>query len=186
MTKSDSLVKIELYQWGEIMDFINRMKKREFIEMGLKTLAAILAAFVGIILMEGMIYGVLLNGLYTHASNSMAINTANKNEVIYAVPEGDEYHLIVHYTNETEWRNEWKGYSIKQTKEDLAKYDNIIYHAPNAFEFSIEPFHYAIMAVFILGIGGLFTYKFIRLAKSYKDIEKEFKETGTIELPNLE
>ena len=40
------------------MEFIKTMKKREFIEMTLKTIAAICACFIAIILMEGMIYGI--------------------------------------------------------------------------------------------------------------------------------
>ena len=39
------------------MDFIKKMKKREFIEMSLKTVAAVLSAFIAVILMEGMILG---------------------------------------------------------------------------------------------------------------------------------
>ena len=53
------------------MEFINKMKKREFIEMGLKTLAAVFAAFLAIILMEGMIYGIQLNALKTKSITLM-------------------------------------------------------------------------------------------------------------------
>ena len=55
------------------MEFIKRMKKREFIEMGLKTLAAILAAFLAIILMEGMIYSIELNALKTKSKAAARI-----------------------------------------------------------------------------------------------------------------
>ena len=51
------------------MEFISKMKKREFIEMGLKALASLLAAFLAIILMEGMIYSIYLNDLKTNPYN---------------------------------------------------------------------------------------------------------------------
>ena len=54
------------------MEFIKQMKKREFIEMGLKTLAAVMAAFLAIILMEGMIYGIKLNAFETKGSTSIS------------------------------------------------------------------------------------------------------------------
>ena len=40
------------------MEFIKKMKKREFIEMGLKTLIAFFACFIAIVLMCGMIYSI--------------------------------------------------------------------------------------------------------------------------------
>ena len=58
----------------------------------------------------------------------------------------------------------------------------VVYGAPNAFEFSITPVHFIVMTVFMLAVGGFFTYKFIALSKEYKKIEDNFKKTGAIEL----
>ena len=49
-------------------------------------------------------------------------------------------------------------------------------HAPNAFKFSITPVHYVVMTVFVLGVAGFFTYKFIALTKEYKKIAEEIME----------
>ncbi len=184
MTKSDSLDKMKIYYLGEIMNFIKKMKKREFIEMSLKALASILIGFIAIILMEGMIYSILLNGACKNEGGTILTPTGENvvyTQTLYAIEEGDKYKVLIHNIAD----DSWAGYGDLMTEEEISNYKNMVKRAPTAFELSIEPWHYAIMAVVILGIGGLFTYKFIRLAKSYKDIEKEFKETGTIELPNL-
>ena len=70
------------------MDFIKNMKKREFIEMGLKTLAALLAAFLAIILMEGMIYSIQLNTLKTKSESSVAISSST---IAYCIEESEDY-----------------------------------------------------------------------------------------------
>ena len=59
------------------------------------------------------------------------------------------------------------------------------FNAPNAFMFSITPTHYVVMVIFVLGVAGFFTYKFISLAKEYKKIEENFRKTGTIEINNI-
>ena len=57
--------------------------------------------------------------------------------------------------------------------------------APTAFEFTITGVHYVVMAVFVLAVGGFFTYKFILLSKEYKKIEENYKKTGSIEIGNV-
>ena len=76
------------------MEFIKQMKKREFIEMSLKTLAALFAAFLAIILMEGMIYGIELNALKTKSTSSVATSDST---TAYCIKQEDDkyqsYHL---------------------------------------------------------------------------------------------
>lgn len=55
---------------GDIMEFIKRMKTREFIEMGLKTLASVLAGLIVIILMEAMIYSIYMKKINENTSIS--------------------------------------------------------------------------------------------------------------------
>lgn len=73
------------------MDFIKRMKKREFIEMALKTICAILASFLAIILMEGMIYGIQLNALVKNGSSVTFITNDEKTDgtIAYCIERGE-------------------------------------------------------------------------------------------------
>lgn len=172
------------------MEFIKKMKTREFIEMGLKTLAAVLAAFLAIILMEGMIYSIELNALKTKGNGY----TVQSTTVAYCLKEGEDKYLVLYYNEGSakEWSCASGTYLSKQDCIDLADpvaqaetnspaVKEVHFNAPNAFIFSITPVHYVVMAVFVAAVAGFFVYKFIALAKEYKGIEDNFKKTGTIE-----
>ena len=174
------------------MDFIKRMKKREFIEMGLKTLAAVLAAFLAIILMEGMIYGIKLNALKTTSKSS---TTYPGSSIAYCIKESEDKYFVV-YCNETKDASgktvmEWSALEDDLKSKDKClemegtKVKEVVFHAPNAFDFSITSSHYIVMAVFVSAIVGFFAYKFIVLAKAYKKTEEQFIKTGTIEITNI-
>lgn len=163
------------------MEFIKRMKKREFIEMGLKTLAAVLAAFLAIILMEGMIYSIKLNALKTkgHASASNSGTT-----IAYCIKQAEDEYFVVYYDKAENGEDIWSCVgSDTKTKAECEKLaaKEIKFNAPSAFKLSITPTHYIVMAVFMLAVGGFFTYKFIALSKEYKEIEDQYQKTGTIE-----
>ncbi len=167
------------------MDFIKRMKKREFIEMALKTLCAMLASFLAIILMEGMIYGIELNALITKGSNAVSITNEDKTEgtIAYCIKRGEDEYVVVCYNEgmDTEWSC---ASSTTYTKEECENLNvkKAVFHAPNAFIFSITPVHYVVMVVFVLIVAGFFVYRFVVLGKNYKEIENNFNKTGTIEL----
>ena len=138
------------------MKFIKKMRNREFIEMTLKALSALLASFLAIILMEGMIYAIELNAIYNHST------------------------VAIFYSDKT------TAYCIEQeTDQYFFNAKNVIFNAPNAFIFSITPIHYVVMVVFVSVVAGFFVYRFIALKKDYDKIIKEFNETGTIEITNL-
>lgn len=171
------------------MDFIKRMKKREFIEMGLKTLAAVLAGFIAIILMEGMIYGIKLHTLTTKSTGETIIKDSRTNPVAYCIKQDDDKYIVLCYNEGQEhpWTCSPNLYRTKAECEAL-KNDNIevVFGAPDAFTLTItSPVHYIVMTIFMSGIAGFFVYKFIRLGQSYKKIEEEFNKTGTIEITNL-
>ena len=167
------------------MDFIKKMKKREFIEMGLKTLAAVLAAFLAIILMEGMIYSIKLNALKngkTHTTNSTST-------IAYCIKEGKDQYFVVYYNEDapSEWQATEGQYKTKQECKEMegSSVKKVYMRAPNAFELSITGVHYIVMSVFMAGVAGFFVYRFIKLSKTYKKIEEEFIKTGTVELENV-
>ena len=165
------------------MEFIKRMKKREFIEMSLKALAALLALFLAVILMEGMIYGIQLNALKTKATNSTAISNST---IAYCIPEEDDKYFVVYYNADEDkdtydWSAVKNEYKTKDECEALSVKE-VVFRAPNAFEFSITGIHFVIIAVVTVALAGFFAYRFVRLAKEYKRIEENFVKNGTIEI----
>ncbi len=178
------------------MDFIKNMKKREFIEMSLKCFASLLAAFLAIILMEGMIYGIMLNGVYSTTSSTFNSSST----IVYAVKTSDDQYDLIYKnlhevwedTNDdgvTELVDSYYKWSVKENVPSSEVENTTFYkfydRAPNAFELSITSMHYVVMVIFVVAVVGFFVYRFIMLAKSYKDLENEYNKTGTIELPNL-
>ena len=165
------------------MNFIKKMKKREFLEMGLKTLSALMAAFLAIILMEAMIYSIQLNALKTKGESSVAISSST---VAYCIPEGDDQYFVLYYNENAEGEDSYEWSANKndlKTKEECEALSvkEVVYRAPNAFEFSITGTHYIIISIFVAVVAGYFVYRFVRLTKEYKHIEDNFKKTGTIE-----
>ena len=168
------------------MEFIQKMKKREFIEMGLKTLAALLLAFIAIILMEGMIYGLQLNAYKTYATTA---NFDSDDTIAYCMKEkthpttGEDLYFVLCYNEGDEF--EWTAAKsdLRTREQCLELYaKEVVFRAPNAFEFSItSATHYIVMGVFVAAVAGFFVYRFIRLAKEYKHIEENYKKNGTIE-----
>lgn len=174
------------------MDFIKKMKKREFIEMSLKTVAAVLSAFIAVILMEGMIYGIYLNYYKTKSTTSV---TQAQSTVAYCIKESDDKYFVLYYNDSLpKQRDRWSATSnstkTKAQCEELLNEENpqvkeIIWKAPSASKLSMSPVHYVVITIFIAGVAGYFVYKFVKLKKLYDSIEKEYKETGTISITNV-
>ena len=162
------------------MEFIQKMKKREFIEMGLKTLVALLAAFIAIILMEGMIYGITLNSYVKTANNTSYSDTG---AVAYCIEVEEDSYFVLFKDDQTGWSaSAYENKSYTKAECDNLKVREVIYHAPNAFIFSMNWVHYLVMGVFVAAVAGFFTWRFIALAKEYKGIEENFVKTGEIEI----
>ena len=165
------------------MEFINRMKKREFIEMTLKTLAAVLAAFVAIILMEAMIFGIQMNAYLTNGSGTSHVSGQYD---AYCIEQKEDDYLILFHDEQAGWScsatTHYKKADCEALKTDAR---NVYYRTPNAFEFSITPVHYVVMVLFVAVVGGYFVYRFVKLSKSYKQIKQQYNTTGTIEISNM-
>ena len=108
------------------------MKKREFIEMGLKAFAAIMAAFLAIILMEGMIYGIELNALKTAGKGHV---TFSNSTIAYCIKEDDDKYFVVYYNPENT-EKQWSATkdNFKTKAECLAMEGStvkeVVMHAP--------------------------------------------------------
>lgn len=170
------------------MDFIKQMKKREFIEMGIKTLAAVLAVFLVVLLMEGMIYSIKLNSLVKGAEIASTITTTESKTVAYCIEKEDDKYLVLFHLEDKEADMDHWFSTIKTKAECTEKNLNvnkIIYDEPNAFDLAVEGWHFIIMGVIVAAVAGYFTYRFIRLNQSYKKIEEQFLKDGTIEITNV-
>ncbi len=174
------------------MEFIKNMKKREFIEMGLKTLAAILAAFLAVILMEGMIYSIKLNALKTKGNGHSSMTDSTIAYCIKESPSSDKYFVIyynkangISIQKDDEWSStKTARYTLAELKEDsfTNSVKKVVMHAPSAFDFSITPIHYVVIGLFMGAVAAFFIVKFVLLSKQYKKIEENFIKTGTIEI----
>ena len=164
------------------MEFIKKMKKREFIEMGLKTLAAVFAAFIAVILMEAMIYGIHLKAL----KNGTTHTTSSDTTIAYCIKGEDDKYFVLYFNEDS--NPQWSSTRTQlKTKEECERMEGftvnkVVMRAPTVFELSITTPHYIVISVFMSLVVGFFVFKFVKLTKLYKDIEKKFKETGVIEL----
>ena len=172
------------------MNFIKQMKKREFIEMGLKALAALMAAFIAIILMEGMIYGINLKAI-KEQKHSMSTSSST---IAYCIEQGDDQYYVIYRYDPNPDNNDdsdviWSSNGQVYSKEDCTKANltagEIKFRAPTAFELTITPVHYVVMAVFVAAIAGFFVYKFVALSNLYKKVEEDFEKTGAISIGNV-
>ena len=79
------------------MEFLNRMKKREYVEMGLKTAIGILLGIIVIFLMEAMIYNI-----YIDAINSATKYSGKPESAVYYVVDNNDstYDIYLHYDDE--------------------------------------------------------------------------------------
>lgn len=164
------------------MEFIKQMKKREFIEMSLKALAAIMAAFLAIILMESMIYGIKLNAFETKGSTSISNSGTT---TAYCIEKGEDKYFVLYYDVDPETKQEtWSATkNTFKTRAECEKLiaNKVIFGAPSAFDFTITPTHYVVMSIFVAAVAGFFVYKFVALSNTYKKIEHNFEKNGTIE-----
>ncbi len=173
------------------MEFINKMRKREFTEMILKAVIALFLSIIAIILMEGMIYGILLKAERKSDKTTVTTNTST---IAYCIKEGkDNYFVLLHNPDQDDPKVKWCSNEAYRglTKEECESLTErrgiegpvkkVVFGAPSAFDFSITPRHYIVITIFLLAVSGFFVYKFVALNKEYKKIEAKFKETGTIE-----
>lgn len=159
------------------MEILKRMKKREMVEMALQTVVAVLVGLILIILMEGMIYGIYMNKIENDKSQpTYTVNTT----VAYCEKIGDDQYRMYLCTDEE--KNIWYLSIQKPSKAEIeeAGYKDIVWHAPNAFDLSVQPVHYAVMGAFIVAILGVYGYRFYKLNTSYKKLGKKYKATGKI------
>ena len=167
------------------MDFIKRMKKREFFEMTLKALAALMALFVAVILMEGMIYGIKLKELKQNSSSAYYSNSS----VAYCLEQEDDTYLVLFYTEGLENSDgklqEWTASSettAKQCEELKSRVKEVYMHAPSAFVFSMNTTHYIIIGGIYAVLIIFLTSRYILLGKQYKKIQKQYQNDGFIEI----
>ncbi|MBQ3502469.1 MAG: hypothetical protein IJA72_02280 [Clostridia bacterium] len=156
------------------MEFLKKMKSREMVEMTLKTIAAVMAGLILIILMEGMIFGVYMN----HINKNKATQWTPQTCVMYcAEQDNGNFDLYIHDVNNGSWQVKK---DVEKANIDTDGYKDVIWRAPNAFDVSIKGVHFVVMALFIVAILGLYGWRFYRINKEYKGFEKKLHKTGNI------
>jgi len=157
------------------MDFLKKMKSREMIEMGLKTIVAVIVGIILIILMEGMIYNIYMNKINDNKTSQYAVSDC----VAYCEKlEGDEYKVYLHNVISDSWHVKL----INSSKSDIenSDYKDVKWNTPTAFDVSISGTHYIVMAVFIVAICGFYGWRFYKINREYIGFEKKLKKTGKI------
>ena len=167
------------------MDFIKRMQKREFIEMTLKAVCALMALFVAVILMEGMIYGIKLKEMKKNSSNAFY----SSESIAYCIEQKEDEYLVLFYTKGLENASgdivEWTASSEMsklQCEKLKSQVKEVHMHAPSAFIFSMSTVHYVIIAVVTAGLIGFLAWRYSLLYKQYKKIKKQYENNGFIEI----
>lgn len=161
------------------MEFIKRMKKREFIEMALKTLASLLACVLAVLLLEGMIYAIKMDSL---VNKGMSASSYSDSTIAYCVERDNGRYAVIYYNegDDVEWSCSSSDLKTKEQCDSTLNAVKVIYGQPSPFDLSMNFIHYILMVVLVVAVSGFFVYSFIRLGKEYKLIEKEFKETGKV------
>ena len=147
------------------MEFLKRMKKREYIEMGLKTAIGVILGIIVIFLMEAMICNIYLDAInnvsnYQYsADESVCYVIENKNDTydIYLNYQPEDADVWVRVKNDIS-KADYEA--LKQPGELLDSAKKVINRAPNCFDIYMNGVHYAVMVVFILAIGGVYAWRF--------------------------
>ena len=151
------------------------MKTRERVEMSLKTVASIIVGIALIFLMEGMIFSIYM----TKINENKASQFIPTDCIAYCEEIGeDEFKVYLHNTAHKSWSVRTANFTKEQI--DKSGYAEVVYHAPNAFDVSINTTHYVVMAIFISAIIGFYGWRFYKLDADYKKLEKRLKIKGTI------
>ncbi len=173
------------------MEFIKKMKKREFIEMGLKTLIAFFACFIAVVLMCGMIYSIGIKSYMKYGKGSISTSTET---TAYCIKVKEDQYFVLYYNPNSEGSKLTanaitdSNLKTKQQCEELTSVKNTVFGAPKAsiiLDEFVEGWHIAIVAVIVAGVMGYFVYRFIKLANDYKKVEDKFEKTGVIEIENV-
>ena len=84
------------------MEFLQRMKKREYIEMGLKTAIGVLLGIIVIFLMEAMIYNI-----YIKAINNVSSYSATASNSVYYIIDNKDDSYDIYINNEPNGADSW-------------------------------------------------------------------------------
>lgn len=145
------------------MEFLNKMKKRDTLELVIKTIVAVIISVMLILLMEAMIHGIYIKKVKENTSGT----TIPAQQIVYCEEiEDNQYQIYVHDPDNATWHL-LTGTRSKEYIES-AGFMEVYYRQPNAFDLSITPVHYVVMGVFVVAVLGFYGYRFYNLEKDYK------------------
>lgn len=174
------------------MEFLKHMKKREYIEMGLKTAIGVLLGIIVIFFMEAMICNIYMDAIKDHPGSYPStpedsvfyvVKNDNKTYDIYLNydPDGVDSWVLHHDDySQSSYDALWEEGVGELWKADNSKNGAVLNRKPNCFDIYMNGVHYAVMVVFILAIGGVYAWRFTLIAKEYKKLERKFNKTGKV------
>lgn len=173
------------------MEFIKKMRKRENIEMAIKTAITVFACFLTVILMCGMIYSIGVNSFMKRGEGSIKLSTST---IAYCIEVEDDQYFVLYYNPDANKGETLSGRAISDTSlltkeecETMESVKEVVFGAPPAhvvLDYLVKGWHIAIIAVVVAGVLGYCVFRFIKLGLDYKAVIKHFEETGEIEIQN--
>ncbi len=169
------------------MESIQRMKKREYLEMALKAILSTVILFIAIILFESMIYGILMNNLL---KNGKGYEKYSDTTIAYCMKQSDDKYAVVYYNegNQSPWQCLASERLTKSECESLAVKE-VRFEMPGAYEFSMKyPYssngtqyiHIAVISILVAGVWAFYIVKFVKIHKDYKQVIEEYNTTKTV------
>lgn len=157
------------------MEFLNKMKKRDTLELVLKTIAVFIVTIMAILLMEAMIHGIYIKKIKDNVSGT----TIPSQQTIYCEEiEDGQYQIYVHDPENETWHL-LTGTRSKQWVE-TAGFKEVHFRQPNAFDVSITWVHYVVIGLVLVAVLAFYGYRFYILYKDYQKFEARLRKTGKL------
>lgn len=161
------------------MEFLKKMRSRDMIEMGIKTVMSIILGLILIILMEGMIYHIHMNKIEETLSGKGTQSSDPANSIAYCEQiDTDKYRIYEYHTGSDGWQI--ANIDLSKDEIHLKRYKDVVWRKPNAFDVSITPIHYVVMAGFIVAILAVNGFGYYKIQSDYRKYVKKFNRTGNI------
>lgn len=169
---------------GVLVEKLLKERKQGIIRLIFTSSISFIVAVLFVIALEGMIYGIYINAAKTTKSVAYSPDTT----IAYVDKNKEEGKYRVYYYNETyspQWCSQLIDESERQNLENAVS--KVVNGAPSAFELSITPTHYVVIALFLGAVACFFVFKFVDFNNNFKLAKKELeKQQKNEEVKNAE
>ncbi len=155
--------------------FLKRMRRRECVEMVLKTLTALFVGVIVAIAMEYMIYGIYLRNIPVVSSNTLI---SSSEYVLYCDenPKTDTYTIFIN-----DEMDNWFVYKTNVTEQELDenyRFFSKEFRRPSMSELYLDTDHYIVIGAFLGIILIVYVGLFIAMLSAYKRLMRRYALTG--------